>query len=94
MVKMEDNTQNKDCRLCLLRDLADRDARNLYQYVVKAQNMLTESEKISNTEYEERLSICRFCSDLQNATCMQCGCYVELRALKKQVHCPHGKQKW
>ena len=46
MVKMEDNTQNKDCRLCLLRDLADRDAQNLYQYVIKAQNMLTESEKI------------------------------------------------
>ena len=38
--------------------------------------------------YETRLACCRDCEALQNGTCMQCGCYVEMRAARSDMHCP------
>lgn len=42
-------------------------------------------------EYERRLSICKECEKLNAGTCDACGCYVELRAASKMVHCPYKK---
>lgn len=37
---------------------------------------------------ERRLEGCKSCDELQNGTCMQCGCYVEIRAARLDMHCP------
>ena len=44
--------------------------------------------------YETRLACCRDCEALQNGTCMQCGCYVEMRAARSDMHCPLTEPRW
>lgn len=76
------------CRRCLLRELAE--GRELYESVKAYRNELSEDVRAADAEFESRLDSCRACKYLQNATCMQCGCYVEIRAAKKDIHCPMG----
>ncbi len=78
------------CRRCLLRELAEGAA--LYESVKAYRQELSEDTRTPDGEFEARLDLCRACRYLQNATCMQCGCYVEIRAAKKDIHCP--MEKW
>ena len=48
-------------------------------------------DKITEEEYEERLTSCKQCELLNAGTCGACGCYVELRATARAGHCPHKK---
>lgn len=43
-------------------------------------------------EYGRRMALCEGCEEFLAATCRACGCYAELRAMKKATHCP--KKKW
>lgn len=76
------------CRRCLLRELAEGQA--LYESVRAYRAELSEDVRTTDTQFEARLDQCRACRHLQNATCMQCGCYVEIRAAKRDIHCPMG----
>ena len=38
--------------------------------------------------------ICRRCENLDNGTCMACGCYVEMRAARLDMHCPLTRAVW
>ncbi len=53
---------------------------------------IRESDRVSQTVYEKRLSICKECDFLNAGTCGACGCYVELRAAGCKSCCP--KKKW
>ena len=42
--------------------------------------------------YAARLACCKACDALNAGTCMQCGCYVEMRAARLDMHCPKEGQ--
>lgn len=73
------------CKRCLLRDMTEADKAHIQKY----KDAIT--ERVSEAIYESRLSKCKECDLLNNGTCNACGCYVELRALAEQSHCPHKK---
>jgi len=87
-MKMGENV-NK-CKLCLIRDMAEK--ADVYSYVLKTRAMLKDGERASDELYEERLGVCTACPSLLAGTCGKCGCYVEIRAASKQAHCP--VKKW
>ena len=78
------------CKRCLLFEMADKD--DVIAQVEKTRQLLSDDERASDQEYKKRLSLCKECDKLIDATCLKCGCYVEIRALSKEAHCP-GK-KW
>jgi hypothetical protein len=79
------------CRVCLLRDMQDK---GLFQTVSDYIATIPEEEKAGAEEYERRLDACRACENLTNAMCALCGCFVEARAAKRQMHCADTPEKW
>lgn len=79
------------CKKCLLEEL-DRDEyiNSLIQYV----NNYPVEKRADDEVYNKRLSICRQCDRLSQGMCSICGCYVQLRAVKKDMYCPHDDKKW
>ena len=78
------------CKRCLLFEMAGKD--DVIAQVKKTRELLTDDERASDLEYKNRLSLCKECDKLIDATCLKCGCYVEIRALSKGAHCP--AKKW
>lgn len=52
------------------------------------------AKRASDEVYSERLSVCKACEELENGICRKCGCFVELRALKKEMYCASEEKKW
>ena len=75
------------CKKCLLREMAEEDAKMISTY----KNKIKEEDQAAPAEYERRLELCKQCNLLNAGTCGACGCYVELRAVAKNGHCPHKK---
>jgi hypothetical protein len=73
------------CRQCLLREMAGADAERIETYKAA----IRMEDRVSETRYEARLSICKSCEKLNAGTCSACGCYVELRALSPMSRCPY-----
>ncbi len=84
--------QKKPCRRCLLSQMPEEG--ELQRLIEERIALLTEEEKAPETERRRRLDICRVCDRLVSGTCGLCGCYVELRAAKKQMACPDVPKKW
>ena len=78
----------RKCRRCLLREMTDEN--DYYRSVVFYRSTLPEQKRTPDGDYEARVQVCRTCGDLENGTCMQCGCYVEMRAARTDMHCPMG----
>ena len=79
------------CKKCLLDELdEDEYIRSLKDYI----SAYPQEKRCSESEYIRRLDICTKCENLTNAMCALCGCYVELRALKKDMYCPSFGNKW
>lgn len=81
----------KICKRCLLAEAGET---ALAQTLEELRAALSDEEKADSEEYGRRLTICRGCNELNGGTCMKCGCYVEFRALKKRMYCPHERKKW
>ena len=81
----------KPCIKCLLSDL---DESEILGQIKKLILLMPKSEKCRETEYKRRLDICRECASLSFGTCEVCGCYAELRAIKRDNRCPHEKHFW
>lgn len=75
------------CKKCLLRELAEADAKMIENY----KNAIKEQDRVEEEVYEKRLQICKECELLNAGTCGACGCYVELRAAAKVGKCPYKK---
>lgn len=84
---MTDGNTVKICKKCLLRELAEADAKMIEKY----KNAIKLSERVDESGYEKRLGICKQCDYLNAGTCNACGCYVELRAAAIVGHCPYKK---
>ena len=82
----------KPCRQCLLRDLLDQ--AQYERTVERARRNLSPALKTPDDVYEARLSLCSACDQLQNGTCMRCGCMVEMRAMRMDQHCPPPRKRW
>ncbi len=82
--------QQRYCRRCLLSEMTGQET--IYQSIQRLRAAMPEKERASDEEYAARLAVCRECRFLDHATCMQCGCYAEVRALKRSVRCP--AKKW
>lgn len=73
------------CKKCLLSDIEPGEE---LEKIKKLIELMPETEKAENDEYLRRLTLCKICEKLSSGTCIACGCYVELRAIKKKNHCP------
>jgi len=81
----------KICKRCLIEDLdKDEYIANLMEYV---KNYPLE-KRATDEVYNNRLSICKTCENLSDGMCSLCGCYVQLRAVKNNMYCPHDDKKW
>ena len=86
--------EQRICTRCLLRELIDADASKQAELdmIKKYRDAIKHADRVTEEEYERRLSVCQQCEKLLAGTCGACGCYVELRAVAKVSHCP--KKKW
>jgi len=82
--------EQRICRICLLKELGEGYFQNVYEYI----ESLPDEIKVCEEEYARRLEICCSCKNLVNGMCKICGCFVEVRAVKRLSHCPDTKSKW
>lgn len=81
---------SNQCRRCLLQEMTDEN--DYYQSVVRYRAALPAKKRTPDAEYAARLACCKACDALNAGTCMQCGCYVEMRAARLNMHCPKEGQ--
>ena len=79
------------CKRCFFEEL---DPNGLYKEISDMIEALPKDKRTSEDEYRRRLDICGGCPSLGEGTCGKCGCFVELRAAKADMHCPHEKHFW
>lgn len=75
------------CKKCLLREMAEADAKMIEVY----REAIKREDRVEEKVYESRLAVCKVCDLLNAGTCGACGCYVELRAAARAGRCPHKK---
>jgi len=80
------------CKRCLLQDLQQE--HSLHEIIRDRIALLPDDERTTTAEYRRRLALCKACDQLINGTCLQCGCYVEIRAAKRLLHCPYTESRW
>lgn len=79
------------CRRCAwAKEMLDKEKIKIEEYI----DRISEEEKVSQEEYEGRLFTCETCDQLRGGLCGQCGCYVAIRAVRKNGYCPHVRKKW
>lgn len=83
-------SEAKICRRCLLQEMADEN--DYYQSVVRYRATMPAKKRTPDAAYAARLARCKACDQLNAGTCMQCGCYVEMRAARLDMHCPRERQ--
>ena len=80
------------CRRCLLREMTGEN--EYYESVKRYRAALPARRRTPDDDYERRVLACRQCAHLDAGTCMQCGCYVEMRAARADLHCPMTGGPW
>lgn len=70
------------------------DENDYYESVKFYRETLPGKKRTPDDLYETRVQACRSCPSLDSGTCMQCGCFVEMRAARIDMHCPAGEPKW
>ncbi len=81
----------KLCKRCLIDEL---DFDEVYEDIKQYIKEFPADKRVSQEEYSQRLAICKECDELENGICRKCGCFVELRALKKGMYCASEDKKW
>ena len=80
------------CKRCLLEDLPDE--HMLRELILQRIALLPPQDRADGAEYARRLALCRACQQLLEGTCRLCGCYVEIRAAKRNMHCADMNHQW
>ena len=75
------------CKKCLI----GQQAEDYLQMIEKAKAAVSPRDRAEEAVYDRRIGICEECDKLSGPTCLACGCYVELRAIRKSVRCPYKK---
>ena len=72
------------CKTCdRMQEYAEMDIEGIIDEQLSLEINLADSDTIAN-----RLSICQECPFLKEHTCLQCGCFVRLRASMVIKKCP------
>ncbi len=50
------------------------------------------AKMVDDAEFDRRMNICKGCDRLQNDRCLECGCFVEVKARWSSEECP--LKKW
>lgn len=79
------------CKRCLLQDMPEQ---KYYQSVLEYLSALPAQSKCAQEEYQRRLAACRDCEELVGGACLQCGCFVEMRAAVAAKGCPALPSRW
>ena len=85
------NGKLRVCRKCLP---GQNNEEAFYEDLSRYIQRMDEDLKVDQQTYEKRLNICSTCDRLMNGMCRLCGCFVELRAAKRAMHCPAAERKW
>lgn len=80
-----DGTPAPPCRLC---GPAGDGSRRVADEV--AEQLRWETDLAPGHVRDQRLDVCRRCPGRVGATCVECGCYVELRTAIGAKACPRG----
>lgn len=75
------------CKKCLI----GQQAEDYLRLIEKNRAATPARVKTPEAEYDRRITLCEECEKRSGPTCLACGCYVELRALRKDTHCPYRK---
>lgn len=79
------------CRKCLYGEEAvAKEFENIPFYI----EAIPKERRAEEKEYQQRLLKCQQCNHLFQGICRKCGCFVELRAAKKDLHCPDWETRW
>ena len=81
----------RPCR-CLIGEMPDE--AELAKIIRDRIDTIPEEDRVPEEEYVARLAKCRECMHLQRGTCARCGCYVEIRAVRKWKQCPDMPSQW
>jgi len=76
------------CRKCSIEDIAlfEQMRAQMPEYI----KTVGEALRVSDEEYKKRLELCSECEGLAGGLiCRHCGCFVQMRALKNNSHCPN-----
>ena len=77
------------CKKCLI----GQDTENYLALIAKNKAATPEKYRAAENVYAQRIAVCEDCEKLSGPTCLACGCYVELRAIRKDSKCPYKKWK-
>lgn len=81
----------KPCVRCLLSELDEDEIRaGLLEYI----RNVPADRRVSGEIYQSRLAQCRSCERLLDGMCLECGCYVEIRALRPEADCASAVKRW
>lgn len=75
------------CKKCLI----GQQAEDYLRFIAENKSAMPVSSRASEQEIDRRITICEECDYLTGPTCRACGCYVELRTLRKGASCPYRK---
>lgn len=80
------------CKRCLLLESGEKSS---FEEIRALIDQMDNNSKLGRKEYISRLNFCKKCEFLISGMCRKCGCYVELRAIQKNQHCPNADDvKW
>ena len=80
------------CKRCLLLESGQKSTSEEVNALIE---QIDDECKVDSEGYSARLKLCKSCDFLISGMCRKCGCYVELRAIQKALHCPNADDiKW
>lgn len=80
------------CRLCTA---FEQEGEVLMEQIQKYLCSISDELKVEEELYHKRLEKCDTCEAMHGGLCKYCGCFVVVRAIKKQLSCPHpGGSCW
>ena len=75
------------CKKCLI----GQQAEDYLAMIAKSRAAVSPRDRTEDPLYDRRIEACENWGYLSGPTCLACGCYVELRAIRKSSHCPYKK---
>lgn len=89
---MSDMHERGFCPRCLLSRSPEGEALAalLEQWI----DAIPEGDRTGEAQYEDRLSACQSCDQLNAGVCGLCGCYAAYRAARANTRCPGVPPKW
>lgn len=78
------------CKKCLLEEMGEAYGKTIDAYI----DSLPSESRTQKKEQERRVALCLSCDKQWNGMCRLCGCFVEIRAAKRRMRCPHTPPRW